>query len=143
MCCFTATLSFSLLVKEFLNGKRLAKIRTKWLIVSCAPFALCLFHQRCRTRKISRITCVWRRETVRPTNCCYVNTQIYLTLFSTDIKLLKTIFNLLTDRFTPPKSPKLCEGFLRPNILNTRKSSSVHTKTSNRLLYVDHYSGRF
>jgi len=31
-------------------GEHLTKFRTKWLIVSCAPFALCLFPQRCRTR---------------------------------------------------------------------------------------------
>jgi len=37
----------------------LAELQTKWLIMSCAPFALCFFPQICRTRHISRITCVW------------------------------------------------------------------------------------
>jgi len=35
---------------------------------------------RCRTRRISEITCVWRTETV--TNCCYVNRQILVYVFS-------------------------------------------------------------
>jgi len=76
--------------------EHLAKLRTKWLIASCAPVASCFFPQRCWTRQISRIICVWRTETV--TNC-YVNRQIHLTLLSTDIKFLKTSLDLywLTD----------------------------------------------
>ena len=38
------------------------------------PFALDFCPQRCRTRRISKITCVWLTETV--TNRCYVNRQI-------------------------------------------------------------------
>jgi len=43
-------------------GENLAKLRTKWLIVSCAPFALRFFSKICRTRHISRITCVCRTK---------------------------------------------------------------------------------
>jgi len=38
--------------------KHLAKLQAKWLIVSYTPFALDVCHQRCRTRQISKITCV-------------------------------------------------------------------------------------
>jgi len=69
----------------FRIGGYLAKLRTKWLIVSCAPFALRFSPQRCGTRNINGITCAGRTETV--TNCCYVNRQIHLTLLSTYIKI--------------------------------------------------------
>ena len=42
----------------FKIGKHLAKLQAKWLIVSYTPFALDVCHQRCRTRQISKITCV-------------------------------------------------------------------------------------
>ena len=48
---------------------------------------------------------MWWSETV--TDCCYVNRQIFLTSFSTDIKLLKTSFHLLTDRLTPSVTDRL------------------------------------
>ena len=86
-------------------GEHLAKLRTKWLIVSCVPFALRFFPQICRTRHISRITCVWRTETV--TNHCYVIGQIHLTSLSTDIKILQTSFDALTDRLTPSMTDRL------------------------------------
>jgi len=38
--------------------KRLAKLQAKWLIVSYTPFALDVCPQRCRSRHISKITCV-------------------------------------------------------------------------------------
>jgi len=63
-----------------------AKIQAKWLIVSYAPFALDFCPQRCRTRQISKITCVLSTETV--TDCCYVDGQINVSLVSTNIKLL-------------------------------------------------------
>ena len=69
----------------FKIGEHLAKLRTKLLIASCAPFAK-RFPKRRRTRHISRITCAWRTETV--SNCCCVNGQIHLPLLSTEIKLL-------------------------------------------------------
>jgi len=52
-------------------GEHLAKLQAKWLIVSHAPFALDFCPQRCRTRRISKITCVQLTETAA--NCCYVN----------------------------------------------------------------------
>jgi len=33
-------------------GEHLAKLGTKWLIVSCAPFALHFSPERCRTRHV-------------------------------------------------------------------------------------------
>ena len=39
-------------------GERLAKLQAKWLIVSYTPFALDFCPQRCRTCRISKITCV-------------------------------------------------------------------------------------
>jgi len=42
MSYFTIHLSFNLLVKEFLNGKRLAQLQAKWLIVR-APHSPCSF----------------------------------------------------------------------------------------------------
>ena len=42
----------------------LAKLQAKWPILSYAPFALRFCFQRCRTRQISKITCVLRTETV-------------------------------------------------------------------------------
>jgi len=71
---------------DFLNSEHLAKLPAKWLIVSYAPFALDFCPQRCRTRRISKITCVWRTETV--TDCCYFNRHINVSLLSTNIKLL-------------------------------------------------------
>jgi len=69
----------------FKIGEHLAKSQAKWLIVSCAPFALHFCSQRWRTRQISWITCVRRTETV--TNHCYVNRQINVSLLSTNSKL--------------------------------------------------------
>jgi len=68
-------------------------------IVSCAPFALHFCPQRCWSRQIRWITCALRTETV--TNRCYVNRQINVSLLSTNIELLYTSFDLLTDRLTP------------------------------------------
>jgi len=51
----------------FKIGEHLAKLQAKGLIASYDPFALDFCPQRCRTREISRITCVRRTETV--TNC--------------------------------------------------------------------------
>jgi len=68
--CFTTNLSFGLLVKVFL------KLVNSWQsygqMVDCfmRPIRLHVCPQICRTRHISRITCVWRTQTV--TNCCYV-----------------------------------------------------------------------
>jgi len=70
----------------FKTSEHLAKSCTKWLTVSYTPFALRFRPQRCRTRHISRITCVWRTQIV--TNCCCVNRQIHLVSLSTYIKLL-------------------------------------------------------
>jgi len=70
----------------FKIGEYLAKIQAKWLIVSYAHFALDFCPQRCRTCRISKITCVLRTETA--TDCCYVNRQINVSLLSWNIKLL-------------------------------------------------------
>ena len=53
-------LLFDLLVKKIKIGEYLAKLglQEKWLIVSYTPFALDVCPQRCRTRLISKITCV-------------------------------------------------------------------------------------
>ena len=79
--------------------EHLAKLQGKWLIVSYAPFALDFCPERCRTRWISKITCLLHTETV--TDCCYVNTQINMSLLSTNIRLLQTSFDLLTDGLVP------------------------------------------
>jgi len=42
----------------FKIGEHLAKFQAKWLIVSYTPFALDVCPHRCRTRQISKITCV-------------------------------------------------------------------------------------
>jgi len=52
-----------------------------------ASFASEFRPQRCRTRQISKITCVWRTETGTDSTC-YVNRQINVSLLSTNIKLL-------------------------------------------------------
>jgi len=70
----------------FKIGEHLAKLQAKWLIVSYAPFALDFCPQRCRTRQISKITCLLRTETV--TDCCCVNRQINVSLFQQNTKLL-------------------------------------------------------
>ena len=72
--------------RNFKTSDHLAKLQAKWLIVSCAPFALHFCPQRCRSHQISWITCVWRTETVT-THCC-VNRLINVSLLSTNIKLL-------------------------------------------------------
>jgi len=43
MSYFTTHLSFTLLVKEFLRGEHLAKLRAKSLTMSYTPFALHFF----------------------------------------------------------------------------------------------------
>ena len=58
------------------------------------PIRLHVCPQICRTRHISRITCVWQTKTV--TNYYYVNNQIHLTLLSTDMKILQTSIDVLT-----------------------------------------------
>jgi len=60
----------------FKIGEHLAKLRAKSLAVSYTPFALHFCPQRCRSRKISWITCVLRTETITNPNHCYVNRQI-------------------------------------------------------------------
>ena len=89
---FIIKISFNLLF--FLNRWTCGKLQAKWLIVSYAPFALNFGAQRCRTRRISKITCVLRTETV--TGCCYVNRQISVSLLSTNIKLLVTKVNWIS-----------------------------------------------
>jgi len=74
----------------FKIGEHLAKLQAKWLIVSYAPFALDFCPQRCRTRWISKITCLLRTETV--TDCCYVNKQI-------NVSLLPTKYQTAVDKF--------------------------------------------
>jgi len=81
------------------------KVTGKMVIVSCAPFALHFFPQRCWSRQISWITCVLRTQTI--TNRCCVNRQINVCLLSTNIKLLQTSFDLLTDRLTPSVTDRL------------------------------------
>ena len=77
----------------FKIGEYLAKLQAKWLIVSCTPFTLHFFPQRCWSRQISWIICVLWTETV--TNHCRVNRQINISLLSRNIKLLSTSFDLL------------------------------------------------
>ena len=75
-------------LRGILIGKHiLAKSQAKWLIVSYAPFALDFCPQLCRTRQISKITCVQQTETVA--NCCYANRQIDVSLLSTQLKIGK------------------------------------------------------
>jgi len=70
-------------MKELLKiGEHLAKLQAMLLI----EFALDFCPQRCRTRRISKRTCIRRTETV--TDCCYVNGQINVSLLSTNIKPL-------------------------------------------------------
>jgi len=69
-------------------------------MVDCVirPISLNVCPQRCRTRQLNKITCVQRTETVA--NCCYINRQINVSLLSTNIVLLWTSFDLMTDRLT-------------------------------------------
>ena len=55
----------------FKIGEHLVNIQAKWFIVLYATFALDFCPRRCRTRRISKITCVWQTETV--TNRYYVD----------------------------------------------------------------------
>jgi len=107
---FITNLSFSLLVKKIKIREHLAKLQAQWLIVSYAPFALDFCPQRCRTRQISKITRIWREETV--TNCCYVHRQINVSLLSTNIKLLQPVDQFrLTDRLTQSATDKLLKMY--------------------------------
>ena len=54
-------------------------LQAKWLIRSYAPFALDFCPQRCKTRWISKITCLLRTETA--TNLSCVNRQINLVYY--------------------------------------------------------------
>ena len=81
MSCFVANLSFNLLLKKNLIGEHLAKLQAKWLIASYAPLASDFCPQRCSTRQISKITCVWR--TIKLTDSCCVDTQFHVSLLST------------------------------------------------------------
>ena len=58
----------------------MAKLQAKWLIVSCTPFALHFYPQRCLSLQISWITCVLCTEIV--TNQCYVNRQITVSIIN-------------------------------------------------------------
>jgi len=64
----------------FLIGEHLPKLQAKSLVMSYAKFGLDFCPQRCRTRWISKMTCVLRTETV--TDCCYVNRQINVSLLT-------------------------------------------------------------
>ena len=63
----------------FKIGEHLAKLQAKWLLVSCASFALHFCPQRCWSHQISWITCVLRTETV--TSRCHVNRQINVSYY--------------------------------------------------------------
>ena len=78
---FITNLSVIVSVKDFKIREHLVKLQAKWLIVSYTQFALDVCPQRCRTRWISKITCLLRTEAV--TDCCYVNRQINMSLLST------------------------------------------------------------
>jgi len=69
----------------FKIGEHLAKLQAKWLIESYAPFALDFCPQRCRSRRITKRTCVRRTKPV--TDCCYVTWQ-NVSLLPTNIKPL-------------------------------------------------------
>ena len=91
--------------RTFKIGEHFKKLQAKWLIVSYAPFTLDFRPQRCRTRWISKITCLLLTETV--TDCCYVNRQINVSLLSRNIKLLWTSFDFLIDRLMPSVTDRL------------------------------------
>jgi len=57
---FITNLSFNLWWKNFLNRWKFGEVT----VVSHAPFALDFCPHRWRTRQISKMTCVWRTETV-------------------------------------------------------------------------------
>jgi len=63
-------------VRIFKIGEHSAQLQAKWLIVSYTLFALHFCPQRCRTRQISKITCVLLAETV--TNCCYIDRLMWV-----------------------------------------------------------------
>jgi len=92
---FTTQLLFNLLVKEFLKLVNIWHLQAKWLTVLCTPFTLHFCLQRCWSRQISWITCVWQTETF--TNCCCVNRPINVSLFSANIKLRSVDQFWLTD----------------------------------------------
>ena len=94
----------------FKIGEHLAKLQAKWLIVSYAPFALDFCPQRCRTRQISKITCLLRTETV--TDCCCVNRQINVSLLSSKYRTAIDQF-WLTDWQTYAISDWLTAGHVR------------------------------
>ena len=94
---FLKNVSFNLQVKEFLKSANMWRsYRQKCQMESYATFALDFCPLRRRTLRISKISCLLRTETV--TACSYVNRQINMSLISTNIKLLQTSFDLLTDR---------------------------------------------
>jgi len=77
---FITNVSFNLLVKEFLTSMNVwQSFRQKgWMChMPHSPQDVC--PQRCRTHKVSKITCVLWTEAVA--NCCYINRQINETLF--------------------------------------------------------------
>jgi len=103
---FITNVSFNLLVKEFLKSMNIwQSFRQKdWLChMTHLPQDIC--PQRRRTHKVSKITCVLRTEAVA--NRCYIYRQINETLLSTNIILLYTSFDLMTDRLTPSVTDRL------------------------------------
>jgi len=69
LCCYTTLWKMN--VRNTLQAK--------WLIRSYAPFALDFCPQRCKTRWISKITCLLRTETATNRSC--VNRQINLVYY--------------------------------------------------------------
>jgi len=69
------------------------------------PFALNFCLQRWRTRHISKITCLLQTETVA--DRCLVAWQINVSLLPTNIKLLLTSFDLLTERLMSSVTDRL------------------------------------
>ena len=76
---------------NILNRLTFAEVTGKISDRVIRPIHFC--RRRCRTRRISKITCVLRTETV--TDCCCVNRQVDVSLLSTNIKQFR-----LTDRQT-------------------------------------------
>jgi len=86
------------------TGEHLAKLQGKWLIASCAPFALHFCPQRWSCQ-INWITCVLQTETV--TNRCYVTRQINVSCYQQILNCCRPVLTSLTDRLTPSVTDQL------------------------------------
>jgi len=111
----------------FKIGKHLAKLEANGVNCVICPFRLALLYSKMHNSPDKYNNLRLRTETV--TNCCYVNRRINVSLLSTNIRLLWTYFDLLTNKLTSSVIDRLpiMYGILMRYLFLSYRFTSVFT----------------